>query len=363
MSLDTQIHDEIDALRERAPDTQALYREVCALLFFRYGITPTANKLYQYVRKGSMSAPAVALRGFWEDLRERSRVRIEHPDLPDSLKTLAGDLVGQLWADAQTQAQTSLEVFRLEAADAVRQADVARATAEQTHTSVLDESLRLQAGLDHAIEEVRALEKNLAAERAGAEALRAQVKDAGRRHAELESALLDARRDFAAEIEKSRAALERAEARLEAAERRALLEIDRERTAGVKLQKKVAELQKSQLDALERYRAEASALQGELAGAREKLGTAEGELTSMRAYGTRLAKELEAQRSESAARETENALQGRELEQRDTRIRALERDLHQAHALAALNSSYENNRKPKISTSAIKERGRTPKTR
>lgn len=363
MSLDAQIHDEIDALRERAPDTQALYREVCALLFFRYGITPTANKLYQYVRKGSMSAPAEALRGFWEYLRERSRVRIEHPDLPESLKTLAGELVGQLWADAQSQAQTSLEVFRLEAADAVRQADVDRATAEQAHTSVLDETRRLQAGLDHAVEEVRALEKNLAAERAGAEALRAQVKDAARRHAELESALVDARKDFAVELEKWRTALERAEARLEAAERRTLLEIDRERTAGVKLQKEVAELRKSQLDALERYRAGSSALQGELAGVREKLGGAEGELASLRAYGARVAKELEAQRSESAARETENALQRRELELRDNRIRALQRDLQQAQALAKSSSTHENNLKPKVSTSATKERVRTRKAR
>ncbi len=35
-----------------------LYREVCGLLFFRYGVTPTANKLYSLVRKGSMGTPA-----------------------------------------------------------------------------------------------------------------------------------------------------------------------------------------------------------------------------------------------------------------------------------------------------------------
>jgi hypothetical protein len=82
---------EIDRLREQFPHTQDLYREVCVLLFFRYGIIPTANKLYQLVRKGSMTAPAEALNKFWEDLREKSRVRIEHPDLPDSLKTAPGN--------------------------------------------------------------------------------------------------------------------------------------------------------------------------------------------------------------------------------------------------------------------------------
>ena len=61
MSEESEIQAEVEALRERFSDTKALYREVCALLFFRYGITPTASKLYQHVRKGSMSAPAEAL--------------------------------------------------------------------------------------------------------------------------------------------------------------------------------------------------------------------------------------------------------------------------------------------------------------
>ena len=55
------------------------------LLFFRHGIAPTANRLYQLVKKGSMNAPAEALARFWATLREKSRVRIEHPDLPAEL--------------------------------------------------------------------------------------------------------------------------------------------------------------------------------------------------------------------------------------------------------------------------------------
>src|SRR3546814_3870986 len=83
--------------------------EVCALLFFRYGVTPTANKLFQLVRKGSMSAPTEALSKFWEDLREKSRTRIEHPDLPDALKSVAGELVASLWTNAQAAAHRSEE--------------------------------------------------------------------------------------------------------------------------------------------------------------------------------------------------------------------------------------------------------------
>ena len=69
MSTENEILSEVEILKARFSDTKALYREVCALLFFRFGITPTTNKLYQYVRKGTMSTPAEALSKFWDELR------------------------------------------------------------------------------------------------------------------------------------------------------------------------------------------------------------------------------------------------------------------------------------------------------
>lgn len=122
---DTEISAEIDRLRTRCETTRELYREVCALLFFRYGITPTANRLYQYVRKGSMGTPAEVLAQFWRDLRERTRVRIDRPDLPEELRETAGELVHALWVRAQDQAELACDVIRSDA----RQ-DVERARAE-----------------------------------------------------------------------------------------------------------------------------------------------------------------------------------------------------------------------------------------
>lgn len=105
MTTEAQIQADIDNLRDRFQDTPALYRETCALLFFRYGITPTANKLYQYVRKGSMSAPAEALSKFWDELREKSRIRVERADLPEEVKAAAGELVAKLWGEAQAASE------------------------------------------------------------------------------------------------------------------------------------------------------------------------------------------------------------------------------------------------------------------
>ncbi|WP_233582698.1 DNA-binding protein [Candidimonas sp. SYP-B2681] len=93
-------------------------------------MTPTANKLYQLVRKGSMSAPAEALTKFWADLREKSRTRVEHPDFPDALKEVAGELVATLWTTAQTAARESLTAYRAEAEEMVAKAKATVVAAE-----------------------------------------------------------------------------------------------------------------------------------------------------------------------------------------------------------------------------------------
>lgn len=64
LAQETEIASEIDRLRGEFPKTQDLYREVCVQLFCRYGITPTTNRLYQLVKKVSMSAPGEALTQF-----------------------------------------------------------------------------------------------------------------------------------------------------------------------------------------------------------------------------------------------------------------------------------------------------------
>src|SRR3546814_8015007 len=87
-----------------------------------------------------MSAPAEALSKFWEDLREKSRTRIEHPDLPDALKSVAGELVASLWTNAQATAHESMIEYRNEAQAAVLQArntaDVAAADLDAERIAV-----------------------------------------------------------------------------------------------------------------------------------------------------------------------------------------------------------------------------------
>ena len=130
-ALQATLTADVATLRAQFPETRALYREVCALLFFRYGITPTANKLYGLVRKGSMGTPTEVLAQFWADLRGKMRVTIDHPGLPEALKAIAADAVQSIWQAANEAAAGELAALRaearLQASEAEAQRDQARA--------------------------------------------------------------------------------------------------------------------------------------------------------------------------------------------------------------------------------------------
>lgn len=314
MSIEAQIKADIEAARQKISDTQELYREACTVLFFRYGITPTANKLYQYVRKGSMSAPAEALGKFWADLREKSRVRIEHPDLPDTLKTAAGDLVAAVWSQAQEVAQDGLTALRAEAQAAILEAQAARASTHNELAAALKDLEQAGHSSQVAADRALQLERDLSAERASKESLASQLVAAAHQKVGLETAVAEARRDFAAELKKLREALQRSDERYEAAEKRALLEIDRERILAAKLQKELSQLRQDHLETTEQHRSEVTQLQSNLGETRQKLGVAEGALQEMRARNQHLAEQLQFLRTAAADCDTQKALLQRELE-------------------------------------------------
>ncbi len=290
---DRRLQGEIEALRERYSDTQDLYREVCVLLFFRHGITPTANKLYQLVRKGSMSAPGEALSNFWSTLREKSRVRIEHADLPEELRDAAGEVIGALWQRAQALADANLAAARGEAQASVIQVTAAMeaaqeraAAAEQGLTGVRDELTSSQA-------HVHQLEHDLAREQGARAALDPQIAQAEQQRRELQHSLEEARLGFEKQLAQQREAVKSAEERHQGDLRRVLLDVDRERTALAKLQKELEQHRRSAAEEAERHSARVQKLESDLMQVRQKLSGAEAALTEARAAGDQLRAHLD----------------------------------------------------------------------
>lgn len=324
---ETHLIAEIDKLREQFLNTQDLYREVCALLFFRYGTAPTANKLYQLVRKGSMSAPAEALNKFWTDLREKSRVRIEHPDLPDSLKTAAGDLTATLWTAAQAAAAESLAILRSEAQGAVTEAKASQEAAQSQLATALENEEKRRLEVESLKQDLAQLQQQLAAERALRESAHSQLEKAQTDFASHLEAQESARRYFAEEMEKLRTAAQLDKERSASVERRYLQEIDRERQTAVKVQKELDHTRQEASRDQERQRADLATLQTQVGDLRQQLGSLEGRLHSTSLERDQLANELKSaqvQHADSIAKHTQRGL---EIEQWRLRAEQLETEI------------------------------------
>lgn len=289
---DALLHAEIEALRTQYPDTQDLYREVCLVLFFRRGITPTANKLYQLVRKGSMSAPAEALNRFWETLREKSRIRIEHPDLPATLQDAAGEMIGALWQRAQAAAQEALESLREDARARVIEAQSVAAAAT---ARLQDAELNLQAvqqELQAMVDKVAGIQSNLTRMQGESTALRDQINEGAAQRHELQECLQTAQQSFTTELEKQRMTSTTIEGRHAADVRQRLLDVDRERVHVAKLQKDLVTYQRMQADQAKLHHQQVTEKQVQAEELRQRNGELEGSLTELREQRSQLLQDV-----------------------------------------------------------------------
>lgn len=300
-----ELQSDVEALRGRFTDTKDLYREVCALLFFRYGITPTASKLYQFVRKGSMSAPAEALAKFWEDLRSKARVEIDHPDLPSEIKASAAEAIAELWRQATAAARHELAALRLEDQATIEHAQGEEARALQAAEQALASADTLRQQLSAAQESLQQRQTDLEAERRAHAGAVARLQELQRHLEEARNQQERGRADFSAELVKAREAVDVANSRADAAERRSLRDIDHERQARIKADKQLETLRGQLAQAELRHRESVSTQADAVTRLQVNADAAENSRRELTNANRDLAAELQAARVKHAASQQE----------------------------------------------------------
>jgi hypothetical protein len=276
-------------------------------MFFRYGVTPTANRLYQLVRKGSMSAPAEALARFWSQLRERSRVTIEGPDMPESLRAGAGELLTALWRQAQEAAGASLAALREEAA--ARSAAASRAEeAANARVAVLEGALSSeQAAMSVARKEIAALRHQLAASEAMAGKLRQRIDDARKELNEQHAWFKTVERDHAAALDKLRMQWSAERDSADMLRRQAAQELERERASADRLHQALEAERAAAAGAAERHRADLHEAQSRTTELYQRIGMLDGSAAAALAARDQALGELAVVRRELAAAQAETA--------------------------------------------------------
>jgi hypothetical protein len=157
------IREELDNLRKNGARRQELSLHACKRLFFDFEIKPSMATVRELTQTGSASDIPKDIDLFWQRIRTTSKARVGVGAIPPALEERAGELLGALFEESMALARESLhgerteyEAGRLDAEQAVREAEARRAAA--------DEMLqRSEARTETAYARVRELESQLAA--------------------------------------------------------------------------------------------------------------------------------------------------------------------------------------------------------
>jgi chromosome segregation ATPase len=275
---EAKLVQDVEVLRTQFPQVKDLYREVCRLMFFRYGIQPTANKLYQLVRKGTMSTPAQAVNSFWNELRLKNRVDIEHSTLPDNLREFAGEALGTLWKSALEIAKQNVKEKHsaINSIESNNKLELESCKAQLKKTEALNAEQHSE--LIMLKKQMQESEKRFLIDHQVSANHKESVKTLQSENSALEDMLKSMKNEFSAELNKLHAALKLSEDRFRKLEAKSLVEVDRERQRAYKLESEISELKKSLLKEHAATKSQASKNQKLVNELRENVGMIKGQL-------------------------------------------------------------------------------------
>ncbi|MFC7462044.1 DNA-binding protein [Hydrogenophaga defluvii] len=141
-------------------------RLAASILFFEHGVYPSAKAVLECTQQGSLTDINRDVQEFWRDLREKTKVHLDAPALPDDLLASFSEGLRAVWDLANSKANEGLDALRRDAEDKV-------SVSEQR----VDEARRAQLLVEARIQEV---EQELRGERERREAAetRAEVQSA-----------------------------------------------------------------------------------------------------------------------------------------------------------------------------------------
>ena len=152
---------ELATMRTNGARRQDLSQHACKRLFFDFGIRPSMATVRDLTQTGSASDIPKDIDAFWARIRSASRVRIDSGAIPEGLQERAGELLGQLFLEAQEFAIRSLEDER-HAAKVDVDAALSRLRDAEVRYATVDEALRRsEARADAALARNSALEIEL----------------------------------------------------------------------------------------------------------------------------------------------------------------------------------------------------------
>ena len=259
-----------------------------------------------------MGTPAEALAKFWDELRGKARIEIDHPDLPQDIKTVAAEAIAAIWQQATAAARSELAAIRDDL-----QASAATAKHREVEAQAAAERATAETGRVNAL--LQQCQHDLEAERLVSAGIQSRLTQQEQQLEEQRSLNTQLQERFSNELERARMAVEAAHERAAAAEKRALLEVEHERQARTKadrtteaLRGQLAQAEARERDGALRHTEAYTRQQAKLTAAEAAHAVAQTEGRALAQRLTELEQSLEAANQDAMRHRTEASM-AREL--------------------------------------------------
>lgn len=266
-------------------------RQAASLLFFEHGIYPSAKVVLSYTQQGSLTDINRDLHEFWHDLRDKARVKLDAPYLPQELLENFANALAGLWDQAVANSTATFDAERLQAETEVDRAQRKMAEAEQLASSMLERAQASEAELRQERERRENAEKRVEGQISEIEALQSSLTK-WQQQAESEArARQEAEQRFSRDLEAERTLRQHESERYDGEMKFVKLQIDSARNAEREL--------RDQLKAVNEHKdAELSAYRQRANNAADLVATIKLELAEVRGLNRGLERQVASMKSD-----------------------------------------------------------------
>lgn len=112
-SMDAVISAEVAKMKAGFAPRSLMVQRVAEIMFDEWGEKPSANKVYEHVRQGSITDINRDLKQFWDGLRKRKAGTMEIAGIPSHLALESAELLKSMWVTALNHATKTFDADKL----------------------------------------------------------------------------------------------------------------------------------------------------------------------------------------------------------------------------------------------------------
>ena len=209
IDIEATIQEALSARLALLKTRQEKTKETASFLFFQHGIYPSAKTVLSYTKQGSITDVNRDLQDFWQNLRDKSKVNLDAPSIPQEVLKEFATSLEKLWSINVSQAQQTFDIERTEMQEKIEASQRNAQHFERLMEQAQAKEAQIEQELQLAIQRHVEFEKTIASQASEITLLTNTIDEVRASLSESEKSRAKAEEQFSRDLEQERLARQR----------------------------------------------------------------------------------------------------------------------------------------------------------